>query len=144
MSFVAGLEISSYVAFIILVIALAVRFSRYAALPTPLRWEIYPVPHEEKEKAERGSSYYENLEWWRAKLARWLAGELKDTLKEMLFMVRLFYYNRKMWWGSYLFHGGIYLILAWFVLLFIGAITELAGLPISVGIYPFNEISHNW
>ena len=131
-TFGLGLMITTYICFIILVVVFASRAGRVATLPTPIRWEIYPVPHEEPEKAHRGSSYYEDLEWWKKPRHLWHAGELKETLKEMLFMVRLFERKRIVWIFSYPFHVGIYLILAWIVLLFIGAITEICGLPVAV------------
>ena len=130
--------ITSYIAFAILVIALAIRIGRVALLPTPLRWEIYPVPHEEPEKVEHGGSYYEDPGWWKVSRHLWHLNEWKEVLKEMLFMIRLFENNRRLWWVSYPFHGGIYLILAWFALLVIGALTEIAGLPIQTTVtqYP--------
>ncbi len=127
LTFGLGLMITSYITFAILVIVLAVRVGRIAALPMQLRWELYPVPHESPEKAEYGGSYHEDPEFWRSPPRRWLLGELKETMKEMLFMIRMFRNNRALWWASYPMHLGFYVILAWFVLLFIGALTEIAS-----------------
>ncbi|HUB77485.1 MAG TPA: hypothetical protein VMB03_01745 [Bryobacteraceae bacterium] len=69
-----------------------VRAISYASKPIHLRWEIYPVPH--------GRS-----------------GELKIMVPEILFLKGLWEFNRPMWWVSYPFHLGLYLIAAAVVLL---------------------------
>jgi nitrate reductase gamma subunit len=88
------------------------------------------VPHE-KGRAEYGGSYYEEVDWWKKPTEESFAGMLKELLSEMLFIKRVFEYKRPLWWFTYPFHTGIYLILAWFVLVFIGAVFELAGFPVS-------------
>ena len=52
---------------------------------------------------------------------------LKELLLEMLFIRRLFTHKRKLWYASFVFHAGIYLILAWFALLFINGLATLYG-----------------
>ncbi len=116
----------SFTVFVLVVLAKAVQ---YATMPIHLRWELYPVPHE-KGKAEYGGSYFEEVDWWKKPRETTLIGELKDMFMEMLFIKRVFEYKRPLWWFTYPFHTGIYLILAWFVLVFIGAIFEVAGYPI--------------
>ncbi len=64
-----------------------VRAVSYARQPIHLRWEIYPVP--------KGPS-----------------GELKIMIPEILFLKGLWEFNRAMWWVSYPFHLGLFLIAA--------------------------------
>lgn len=107
----------------------------FAKMPLHGRMELYPVP-KEKGKNEYGGSYYEEVEWWRKprKLSGW--HELKDMLKEMLFIKKLFQNQRPLWWISYTLHLGIYLLAAWTVLLIVSAFSASAGVPVSAGDRP--------
>jgi nitrate reductase gamma subunit len=98
-------------------------------MPLHLRWELYPVPHE-KYKAEHGGSYYEETEWWKKPMETSFIGELKEMLLEMLFIKRAFEYNRPLWYLTFPFHAGIYLMLLWFVLIFASAIHFVTGFGI--------------
>lgn len=121
------LQILAYISIAVFVLITFLRFLKYLTMPMHLRWELYPVPHE-KGKAEYGGSYYEETEWWKKPIETTTIGELKETLLEMLFIKRLFKYNRPLWYLSFPFHWGIYLILIWFVLIFISAISSVLGL----------------
>ncbi|AGA67787.1 nitrate reductase gamma subunit [Desulfitobacterium dichloroeliminans LMG P-21439] len=97
----------------------------YTKMPMHGRLDLYPVP---KEKGHaHGGSYYEQQEWWKRPRETSLASEIIDMLKEILFIKKLFENQRSLWWLSYSLHLGIYLIIAWTVLLVVGAVTELAG-----------------
>lgn len=105
------------------------RALQFASLPMHSRLELYPVP-KEKGRGEYGGSYYEEMNWWTKKREISLVGELKEMLEEMLFIKRLFENQRPFWWISYALHLGIYFLGLWTVLLFVGAITEIAGLSV--------------
>ena len=104
----------------------------FAKMPLHGRMELYPVP-KEKGKSEYGGSYFEEVEWWRKPRELSGTGELKDMFKEMLLIKKLFQNQRSLWWVSYALHLGIYFLAAWTVLLIIGALSGLAGMPISAG-----------
>lgn len=104
---------------------------QYAKMPMHGRWELYPVPKEPGEKGHYGGSYYEDLEWWNKPREVSHSGEVIDMLKEMLFIKNLFVNQRRQWWLSYALHLGIYLLGLWTVLLAVGAITELSGVPLT-------------
>lgn len=124
----AILQVYSYVVFTIFAVVLLSRAVRWASMPMHLRWELYPVAHEPN---NYGGSYMEELEWWTKKRKTTTAGMLKELLLEMLFIRRLFTHKRKLWYASFAFHAGIYLILAWFALLIVSSVTNLyAGLTI--------------
>ncbi len=106
------------------------KFRQYENMPLHGRWELYPVPKEAGEKGHYGGSYYEDLEWWNKPRQVSLAGELKEMLKEMLFIKLLYDNNRRHWWPSIALHMGIYLLGLWAVFLLAGAITELSGLSL--------------
>jgi len=110
------------VAFAIFVVALLAKAKKWASMPLHLRWELYPVPHEPEH--EYGSSYLEKVDWQKKPRETTLVGELKELLMEMLFIKRVFDHKRDLWWLTFPFHAGIYLILAWFALLFIGGLTQ--------------------
>lgn len=110
--------------FVLLILAKVIR---YSTMPMHIRWELYPVPHE-KFKAKHGGSYYEESEWWKKPRETTFLGELKEMLMEMLFIKRAFEYKRSLWYLTFPFHAGIYLMLAWFALLFVDSATSMAGL----------------
>ena len=122
------LNLLIYVAVVIFAIVLIAKFVKYSTMPLHLRWEIYPVPHDPRHK--HGGSYYEEVEWWRKPRQRTMVGELKDMLMEMIFIKKVFTYKRPLWWLTYPFHTGIYLILLWFVLLFISALIDVFAINV--------------
>ncbi len=85
---------------------------RHARAPMHLRWELYPVPHEAPERARHGGSRFEESDWWHKPQRRHLAGELKAMLPEMLFLAALREHNRALWYRSFPFHFGLYLLAA--------------------------------
>lgn len=117
------LQLSSYVAFAIFVVVLLAKVKKWADMPIHLRWELYPVPHEAG-RAEYGGSYLEEVDWQTKPRHTTLLGELKELMLEMLFIKKVFDNKKELWWLTYPFHAGIYLILAWFALLFVGGLTE--------------------
>lgn len=128
---VSSLQLSSYVAFAIFVVVLVARAKKLSSMPIHLRWELYPVPHEPKDEHPSGGSYYEELNYWQRTRRKDHLNELKELLLEMLFIKRVFEYKRPLWLTTYPFHAGIYLILAWFAILFVGGLTEAyASIPV--------------
>src|SRR5579862_7493796 len=76
-----------YAGGIVFLAGCVVRAMRYAKEPIHLRWEIYPVP--------RGH-----------------IGQAKVMIPEILFLKGLWEFNRRMWYVSYPFHLGLYLLAA--------------------------------
>jgi nitrate reductase gamma subunit len=101
------------------------RVLKYARMPAHLRWELYPLPHDE------GKSYLEETDWSTKE-------RNKDLLKDVLFIVKdyltffqYFKLNRAYWVVLYMWHVGFYLIVAFHGLVAIGAIAMIAGADIS-------------
>ncbi len=133
---VSLLQLTSYVAFAIFVVVLLAKAKKWADMPIHLRWELYPVPHEPEHK--HGGSYFEKVNFWEKPVEKNHLAEIKDLLLEMLFIKRVFDYKRPLWLTTYPFHAGIYLILAWFALLFLGGLTEAyAGITIQATGHPW-------
>lgn len=84
----------------------------YARHPPHLRWELYPVPHEDASRARYGGSYFETTEWWSAPRRANRIGELVFMAREILFLHALHTSNRRLWYRSFPFHAGLYLMLA--------------------------------
>jgi nitrate reductase gamma subunit len=87
------------------------RVLQYSRQPVHLRWELYPVPHEAPERVRHGGSYFEESEWWKKPRRPNLAGELSFMIPEMLFLKGLWEFNRKLWYRSFPFHFGLYLLI---------------------------------
>ena len=101
---------------------------KFAKMPLHGRMELYPVP---KEKGfEHGGSFYEEVSWWSKPHEVSHVREIKEMLKEILFIKKLFENQRPFWWISYALHLGIYLLMAWTILLVVGAISIHNGIAI--------------
>ena len=102
-----------------------VRAVRYAHQPLHLRWELYPVPHEERAKVNHGGSYFEDLDWWKKPSKFNWVTELKFMLPEILFLKGLWEFNRPLWFRSFPFHFGLYLVIAAVKLLILSALLAI-------------------
>jgi nitrate reductase gamma subunit len=97
-------------------------------MPLHVRWELYPVPHENPLRAEHGGSYFESQQWWRKPQEKHRSREWMAMFQEIIFMKSLREFNPRLWIPSFLFHSGLYLsILAAIALL----MSVLPGLLIS-------------
>jgi len=102
---------------------------QFAKMPMHGRMELYPVP---KEKGfEHGGSFYEEVSWWSKPHEISHVRELVEMVKEILFIKTLFENQRPFWWISYALHLGIYFLMAWTILLVIGAVSVLNGIIVA-------------
>jgi nitrate reductase gamma subunit len=93
----------------IFLVASTARAVRFAKMPLHLRWELYPVPGEGK-RAKHGGSYFETSEWWTKRRRPSLLTEGRYMAAEILGLKALREFNRGLWWRSYPFHAGLYLL----------------------------------
>jgi nitrate reductase gamma subunit len=107
---------------LVFVLASLARAVQYARMPLHLRWEVYPVPHEAPERVAHGGSYFEQSEWWRQPRTRHLLGELRVMVPEILFLHALRTNNRSLWYRSFPFHFGLYLLAGTTALAFAAAL----------------------
>ena len=122
------LIVVSYVLLALFLVVFLVRSLRIMRMPVHLRWELAPVPHE-KGKAHYGGSYLEEPEWWSKPREKSHANELAYMFLEIAFLKALWEHNRRLWWFSFPFHFGLYLLTAMAGLLVLGGIASLAGVP---------------
>jgi nitrate reductase gamma subunit len=99
-------------AFIVFVVATTLRIAFWIRLPKHVRWELYPVPHETKEKVRYGGSFMEETDWWARPRKTFVIGELKETAREILLLSTVREHNRKLWYRTFPFHFGLYLTTA--------------------------------
>jgi len=83
------------------------RAYRYASAPEHLRWDLYPVAHEPN---DHGGSYLEEKEWWTKPRHTSLVGEVVFMAEEILLLRGVWKHNLTLWWGSFPFHWGLYLM----------------------------------
>ena len=119
------LSILIYLSVLVFLAACIIRALQFSRTPLHLRWELYPVPHEEPRRAEHGGSYFEAANWWTQPIHFGLWGELKFMMVEILFLKSLWEHNRKLWFRSFFFHFGLYLLI-----LTVGVLAVAAGLSI--------------
>jgi nitrate reductase gamma subunit len=112
----ASVYLALYAGLLIFLAGCIRRIAQYARTPLHLRWELYPVPHEEPERAAHGGSYFEDRDWWSKPQKFNLTGELRAMVPEMLFLKGLWEFNRPLWYISFLFHFGLYLAIGGAVL----------------------------
>ncbi len=114
-------------------IAAGMRIYKQLQMPLHVRWELYPVKHEEGKKAEYGGSYMEEVNWWEKEKRTSLYNEIKYMIPEILFLRGLKEENSRLWNISFPFHFALYLIIATLGLLVLGAFFLLAGYSVGPG-----------
>lgn len=117
--------ICTYVCMAVFLAAVAYRVYRQLTLPVHVRWEIYPVQHEDARRSVYGGSYMEETNWWESPYHTSSVNEIKYMTPEILLLRGLWKENKSLWRVSFPFHLGLYLMLAAFVLLLIDAVLSL-------------------
>jgi nitrate reductase gamma subunit len=123
------LAILTYVAYIFIIVMYTRKAIKYARMPMHLRWDLYPVMHENRHAY--GGSYYENLEWWTKPRPKNLIRSIFFILKDNFYLGEYFHRNRGYWFVLLPWHIGFLLIITLHVLCFFAALTALIGLSVS-------------
>lgn len=116
----------SYGLLAIFAVFFVVKTLKMARMPVHLRWELSPVPHE-KGKGHYGGSYLETSEWWTKPMEKDHVAEGVYMFKEILFLKALFEHKRSLWWFSFPFHFGMYVLIAAVALLVLGGLGTAVG-----------------
>ena len=98
-------------------------------LPTHLRWELYPVMHEEN--YQYGGSYFEQVDWWTRLQRKHSMRSFLFLLKEYLTLGEYFKRNKSYWYSLYPWHIGFILIITFHILCFFSAVIMTAGVNVS-------------
>jgi len=124
------LQLLMYAAYAFLFVGTGYRAYRMAKMPVHLRWDLYPIPHE-KGRGHYGGSYFEEVDWWTKPAEVSVQGELREMAKEIVFIQSMYHNNRRLWVFSFPFHFGLYLLVVFVLLIFLGAFLEVVGVPVS-------------
>lgn len=119
----------------IFVFLAAYKFYKIASLPLNLRWEVYPVPHETKERRSYGGSYMEQVDWANKPRSSSFLAELGEMCSEIFLLNRVRKHNPyQLWPLSMAMHWGIYLLLLWIGLLAaVNWLPALTSLTVVIG-----------
>lgn len=129
----ALLHLFTYFAVIIAIVAVVAKAYKYATMPIHLRWELYPVP-KDAEKAKHGGSFYEELDWWEKDRHESLVSEIMAMIPEMLLIRALWENNRKLWYRSFPFHFGLYMLIGMVGLMILSSFMALVGFDMAGGL----------
>ncbi|MDR5730119.1 MAG: hypothetical protein RB191_22125 [Terriglobia bacterium] len=119
--------IAIYFAVAVFLAACAVRTVSYARAPIHLRWELYPVPHDDPALVKHGGSYFEVTDWWKFPLHVNHLGDLKVMVPEILLLRGLKKFNPALWYSSFPFHFGLYLLIGSIAMVFVHALLPTAA-----------------
>jgi nitrate reductase gamma subunit len=114
----------TYFAILLFVVMVISKIFKYANTPVHVRWELYPVAHEPK-RNKYGGSHYEEEEFWKHKAKKNHLAELWAMFEEIVFLKGVFLHNKKLWYFSFPFHLGLYLITTTFLLIVLSVILNL-------------------
>ena len=120
------LVVVAWILLAVFIVAFVLRTIRIARLPVHLRWELAPVPHE-KGKSRYGGSYLEEYEWWTKPREKDLVREASYMLQEILLLKSVWEHNRGLWWFSFPFHIGMYVLIAAGASLLLRGVLEAAA-----------------
>lgn len=116
-----------FIAMLLFLILSARIFAKYSKLSVHSRFDLYPVPKEGNGRGDYGGSYFEEDDWWTKERKINRLAEDIDIGKEMFFIRKMFINQRGAWIWSFLFHGGIYFMLLWSILLIPAAFVTAPG-----------------
>ena len=122
-------QIICYVSLLTFVASTMRKIVRCATMPMHLRWELYPVPHHAGRPS--GGSYLEDLDGAAKYGNRNPMESLRYMAREVFFFAQCYHHNRSLWYFTYPFHVGLFLLTAWCVLVLVGAIVLLNGGTVS-------------
>ncbi|MBW1806801.1 MAG: respiratory nitrate reductase subunit gamma [Deltaproteobacteria bacterium] len=125
-----AIQVLTYICLLLFLGFVIGRVVKYLKTPIHLRWELYPVAHE-KGRADYGGSYFEEFEWWNKPRQKDRINEIKVMFTEIIFLKGVFEHNRPLWWVSFPFHFGLYLLIGWLGVLALAAF--LAAIGVSLG-----------
>jgi nitrate reductase gamma subunit len=130
------LALFTYFAYLFVVVGYSWKIVKYLRLPTHLRWELYPVIHEDRRSY--GGSKFERVDWWKEGNQRHALRGFFFLLKEYFHLGEYFHRHRSYWYALYPWHVGFVLIICFHILCFFAALAMVSGIPVdaeSLGIF---------
>lgn len=136
MAFQWFVTVLAWASVVIFFVAAVRRVIKINSLPLGLRWEVYPIPHEARDRREYGGSYMEDSDWAKRhhrrsflqEVIEFLAPEAIEIGTEIATMKKVRAHNRYgIWAFSTLMHWGIYLFVLFTLLLIVGSVAGSAA-----------------
>ena len=119
----------TYFGYVFVTAMYTVKAVKYVHLPRHLRWELYPVIHEEKYRYG-GSSFEELNQIEGSRRKAWLRS-IWFLLKEYLTLGEYFKRRKGYWLALYPWHIGFILIICFHIFTFFAALAMVLGLPVA-------------
>ena len=89
------LEILTYAAGLVFIVAFAAKIIKYFTMPMHVRWELYPIPHEGK---PYGGSHFEEVDHWTKERHKDHLAVYKFMIPEILLIRALYEHNKPLWY----------------------------------------------
>ncbi len=124
-------SIVAYLSILCFLGVLVYKVRNYMNKPMHVRWELYPVAHEAGARAGYGGSFMEDKDWWEKPRETSLVNEMKVMIPEMLLMHAAWEHNRSLWYRSYPFHFGLYMVIGATALSIFAAFLSFIGVYLS-------------
>lgn len=118
------LYLFTYFSIILFIVMVVAKIFKYANTPVHVRWELYPIAHE-PDRNKYGGSHYEEEGFWKHKAKKDHLAELWAMFEEIIFLKGVYLHNRKLWYFSFPFHLGLYLITTTFLLILLTVVLNL-------------------
>lgn len=125
------LLVMTYAAYIFIVTMYTVKAVKFLRLPRHLRWDLYPVMHEERYRY--GGSYFEDMDWPSRRREKARLRSSVFLLKEYFTLGEYFKRHKSYWLALYPWHVGFVLIIGFHICTFFAALLMVLGLPVSGG-----------
>lgn len=123
------LIVLTYFAYVFIVAVYAFKVAKWLRMPTHIRWDLYPVIHEEQYRY--GGSYYEKQEWWTLPRPKNTVRSLWYALKDNFYMGEYFKRNPLYWLFLLPWHLGFIFIILFHITCFFAATAMVGGVTIS-------------
>jgi nitrate reductase gamma subunit len=123
------LIVLTYFAYVFIVVVYTIKVRKWLALPAHIRWDLYPVIHEENYRY--GGSYYEKQEWWTKPRPKNTARSLWYSLKDNFYLGEYYKRNRLYWLFLLPWHLSFISIILFHILCFFAAAFTIGGLEIA-------------
>lgn len=123
------LIVLTYIAYVFIVAVYTIKVVKWLKLPTHIRWDLYPVIHEEQYRY--GGSYYEKQEWWMLARPKDTGRSLWYALKDNFYMGEYFRRNPLYWLFLLPWHLGFIFIIAFHITCFFAATAMVGGVTIA-------------
>jgi nitrate reductase gamma subunit len=123
------LIVLTYFAYVFIVAVYAIKVRKWLALPAHIRWDLYPVIHEENYRY--GGSCYEKQEWWTKPRSKNTVRSLWYSLKDNFYLGEYYKRNRLYWLFLLPWHLGFISIILFHILCFFAAAFAAGGLEIA-------------